>query len=181
MTVTAPTHFPPCLIGGEEEHGVDRFDVTYPYTGEVIGTAPVLSAEAVGRALDLAAAARIGLDRYERRRVCERVAEAIAAAAAELAALISWESGLCVADTLHEVARAEDVFRAAAREAVRDRGEVWACDVSPNGRARRAFTTREPVRVVAAITPFNHPLNQVIHKVAPSVATNNRMVLKPSE
>jgi aldehyde dehydrogenase (NAD+) len=181
VTVTEPTHFPPCLIGGEEDHGSDRFDVVYPYTGEVIGTAPSLSLEAVNRALDLAASARIELDRHERSRVCDRIADAIGAAAPELSALISWESGLCLADTLHEVARAEDVFRAAAREAVRDGGEVWACDVSPNGRARRAFTTREPVRLVAAITPFNHPLNQVAHKVAPAIAAGAPIVVKPSE
>jgi phosphonoacetaldehyde dehydrogenase len=181
VTVTATAHFPPCLIGGDEDPGEDRFDVVYPYTGDVIGTAPVLSTRAVRRALDLAAAASVALDRHERSRVLELVADAIRGAADELAALISWESGLCLADTRHEVARAEDVFRAAAREALRDGGELFACDISPNGRPRRAFTTREPVRLVAAITPFNHPLNQVAHKLAPAIAAAAPIVLKPSE
>ena len=65
-------------------------------------------------------------------------------------------------------------------EALRDDGQVFACDTSANGKNRRAYTMREPLRLVAAITPFNHPLNQVAHKVAPSIATNNVMVLKPS-
>jgi aldehyde dehydrogenase (NAD+) len=172
---------PACLIGGDEDRGEGRFEVAYPYTGEIIGAAPVLSRESVRRALDLAAAARVELDRYDRSLVLERVAGAVARAADELAALITRESGLALADTAHEVARAVDVFRSAARAALRDDGEMWACDVSPNGRPRRAFTTREPVRLVAAITPFNHPLNQVAHKLAPAIAAAAPIVLKPSE
>src|SRR6185436_14979780 len=54
--------------------------------------------------------------------------------------------------------------------------------VTPHGRRRRVYTQRAPLLgVIAAITPFNHPMNQVAHKVVPAVATNNRMVLKPSE
>src|SRR5262249_47186156 len=98
-----------------------------------------------------------------------------------LARLITSESGLCLADTRHEVERAADVFRFAAHVALQDDGEAFACDVSPNGRPRRAYTVREPVRLVAAITPFNHPLNQVAHKVAPAIAVGAPIVLKPSE
>ena len=59
---------------------------------------------------------------------------------------------------------------------------MFSCDLTPHGKSRKVYTLREPLLgVISAITPFNHPLNQVIHKVAPSVATNNRMVLKPSE
>jgi phosphonoacetaldehyde dehydrogenase len=180
VTITA-LYEPPCLIGGAEEQGRSRVEVAYPYTGEPVGSAPLLGAAAVRRALDLAAAARVALDRYERSRVLERVAGAIVEAAPELARLITHESGLSLADTGHEVARAEDVFRAAARQALHDQGELFACDVSANGRARRAFTTREPVRLVAAITPFNHPLNQVAHKLAPAIAAGAPIVLKPSE
>jgi aldehyde dehydrogenase (NAD+) len=181
MTVTAPAHELPCLIGGNEDHGDGRIEVAYPFTGETVGSAPLLSRASVRRALDLAGHARVALDRYERSRVLERVGDAVAAAAVELAALITWESGLCLADTHHEVARAGDVFRFAAHEALRDDGELYACDVSPNGRPRRAFTTREPVRLVAAVTPFNHPLNQVAHKLAPAIAAAAPIVLKPSE
>ncbi|HWB21773.1 MAG TPA: aldehyde dehydrogenase family protein [Gaiellaceae bacterium] len=176
-----PSYELSCLIGGAEEHGSSRFDVVYPYTGEVVGTAPRLAPETVRQALTAAGNAQVSLDRYERSRVLERIADAIAEARGELASLITWESGLCLADTHHEVARATDVFRFAAREALRDDGELYACDVSPNGRPRRAFTMREPVRLVAAITPFNHPLNQVAHKLAPAIAAGAPIVLKPSE
>ncbi len=83
--------------------------------------------------------------------------------------------------TRHEVARAVDVFSFGARAALHDDGELFACDISANGRPRRAFTTREPVALVAAITPFNHPLNQVAHKLAPAIAAGAPIVLKPSE
>ena len=88
---------------------------------------------------------------------------------------------MSLSESRHEVQRARDVFRFAAMEALRDDGEAFACDVSAVGRARRAITHREPVHVAAAITPFNHPLNQVAHKVAPAIAAGTPMVLKPSE
>ncbi len=181
MSPPTPVYELPCLIGGQEERAERTIEVYYPYTGETIGSAPLLPRSSIRRALDLAGSARVDLDRYERSRVLERVADAIEQAAHELAALITWESGLCQADTRHEVSRSIDVFRFAARAALRDDGELFACDVSRNGRARRAFTTREPVAAVAAITPFNHPLNQVAHKLAPAIAAAAPIVLKPSE
>jgi aldehyde dehydrogenase (NAD+) len=156
-------------------------EVRYPYTGEVVGSVPLLDAEAVRGTLDLAGNARVTLSRHERSSVLERVARAIEATADELAVGITRESGLALKDTRHEVARAVDVFRLASHEALRDDGQMWAGDVTPNGRPRRAFTTREPVRLVAAITPFNHPLNQVAHKLAPAIAAGSPIVLKPSE
>jgi phosphonoacetaldehyde dehydrogenase len=181
VTVAAPLLEPACLIGGRDELGDDRLDVHYPYTGEVVGRVPLLDRATVRRALDLAGAARVELDRYGRSSLLDRVAGTITAAADELAVLITLESGLSLADTRHEVLRAVDVFRLASHEALHDDGRLWACDVSPNGRARRAFTIREPVRLVAAITPFNHPLNQVAHKLAPAIAAGAPIVLKPSE
>ena len=65
---------------------------------------------------------------------------------------------------------------------LQDDGQIFSCDLTPHGKPRKVYTQREPLLgVISAITPFNHPLNQVAHKVAPSIATNNRMVLKPTE
>jgi hypothetical protein len=64
----------------------------------------------------------------------------------------------------------------------KDDGQIFSCDLTPHGKKRRVYTQRDPLLgVITAITPFNHPMNQVAHKVVPSIATNNRMVLKPSE
>ena len=158
-----------------------RIAVLDPYSGRLVGDVPVHSRAEVDAALDAAAAFRYELDRHARSTLLFAVAERIAGDGERVAALISSESGLSLSDTRHEVQRARDVFRFAAMEALRDDGEAFACDVSAVGRARRAITHREPVRVAAAITPFNHPLNQVAHKVAPAIAAGTPMVLKPSE
>ncbi|HZC31357.1 MAG TPA: aldehyde dehydrogenase family protein [Gaiellaceae bacterium] len=160
---------------------VSTLEVAYPYTGEVVGEVTLHSADEIRTALDAAADARVALDRYERSKALEHVANAIRASSDELAVLITRESGLALKDTRHEVVRATDVFAFASREALRDDGEVYASDVSPNGRRRRAFTVREPLRLAVAITPFNHPLNQVAHKIAPAMAAGTPIVLKPSE
>jgi len=68
-----------------------------------------------------------------------------------------------------------------ARAAILDDGEAFSCDITPGGKARRIFTTRDPLRAISAITPFNHPLNMPAHKIAPAIATNSCVVLKPTE
>lgn len=170
-----------CLVAGAPASAASRLSVHDPYTGDVVGTVPLLEAPEIRRALDHSARSGGQLARHERASILERVAACLAQEADELARLITLESGLCLKDTRHEVARAVDVFRLAASEALRDDGQVFACDVSPNGRNRRAYTIREPLALVAAITPFNHPLNQVAHKVAPAIAVGTPIVVKPSE
>src|ERR1700742_4989264 len=155
--------------------------VTSPFSGELVGEAPVSSPAQIAEALDLAARAGTPPPRHERARVLNAVADRLAGESAEWAQLISLESGLSLKDTHHEVGRAVDVFRFAAMEALRDDGETFAGDISERGRDRRAHTLRVPVSVVAGITPFNHPLNQVAHKVAPAIAAGAPIVLKPSE
>ena len=100
----------------------------------------------------------------------------------EFARLITAESGLCWKDSLYEASRAYDVWSFAAQLTIKDDGEIYSCDISPNGKSRKIYTTRLPLLgVISAITPFNHPLNMVSHKLAPAIATNNRVVLKPTE
>jgi putative phosphonoacetaldehyde dehydrogenase len=89
---------------------------------------------------------------------------------------------LCKKDSLYEAGRVRDVLIFGANAALQDDGQIFSCDITPHGRQRRVYTQRDPLLgVICAITPFNHPMNQVAHKVVPSIATNNRMVLKPSE
>jgi aldehyde dehydrogenase (NAD+) len=169
-------------IAGDQVAAERRFEIRYPYTGEVIATVPKAGVEQVRRALATARGYRARLTRHERYRILMRAGELIAARRDEIARLITLESGLCLKDTLYETGRASDVLLFAANQALVDDGQVFSCDLTPHGKNRRVYTMREPLLgVIAAITPFNHPLNQVIHKVAPAVATNNRVVLKPSE
>jgi aldehyde dehydrogenase (NAD+) len=135
----------------------------------------------VRRAFRIAREYKPKLTRYERYKILMRAGEIIAKRRDEIARGITLESGLCIKDTLYEVGRASDVLLFAANQALQDDGQTFSCDLTHHGKSRRVYTMREPLMgVISAITPFNHPLNQVIHKVAPSVATNNRMVLRPT-
>ncbi len=169
-------------IGGEKVYRERTIDVRYPWTGEVIATVAKATVEDVRRALKIAYQYKPTLTRYERYKILMRAGEIIASRKDALARLITLESGLCLKDSMYEVGRASDVLLFAANQALVDDGQVFSCDLTHHGKSRKVYTLREPLQgVISAITPFNHPLNQVIHKVAPSVATNNRMVLKPTE
>jgi putative phosphonoacetaldehyde dehydrogenase len=157
-------------------------EVRHPYSGELIGTVPKATPDDVRRALQIARRYRSKLTRYERYTILMKAGAIIAARRDEIARLITLESGLCLKDSLYEVGRASDVLLFAANQALVDDGSVFSCDLTAHGKSRKVYTMREPLLgAITAITPFNHPLNQVIHKVAPAVATNNRVVLKPSE
>src|SRR5687767_13002151 len=157
-------------------------EVRYPFTGEVVGTVPRASIEDVRKVFARARAYRPKLTRYERASLMQKAGALLRERVEEASDLITRESGLSKKDSIYEVGRVCDVFTFAAMEALRDDGQAFSCDLTPHGRNRRVYTKRDPLMgVICAITPFNHPMNQVAHKVAPSIATNNRMVLKPSE
>jgi aldehyde dehydrogenase (NAD+) len=157
-------------------------EVRHPFTGKPVGTVPKATLADVKRALSTARSYRARLTRHERYTILMKAGALIAARREDLAGLITLESGLCLKDSRYEVGRASDVLLFAANQALIDDGEVFSCDLSAHGKSRKVYTLKEPLLgVIVAITPFNHPLNQVIHKVAPAVATNNRVILKPSE
>lgn len=169
-------------IAGEKVSRDRTIEVRYPYTGEVIATVPKATVDDVKRAFRIAREYKSTLTRYDRHAILTRAGEIIASRRDEIARLITLESGLCLKDTLYEVGRASDVLLFAANQALVDDGQIYSCDLTHHGKQRKVYTLREPLLgAISAITPFNHPLNQVIHKVAPAVATNNRMVVKPTE
>ncbi|HEV2221169.1 MAG TPA: phosphonoacetaldehyde dehydrogenase [Casimicrobiaceae bacterium] len=180
--VQAPARHEPMRIAGERVDAAGRLEVHDPYTGALVGTVPKASVEQIRGAFAQARAYRPRLSRYERYAICQRTAALIRERADALSDLITAECGICKQDSRYEVGRACDVFVFAGNAALQDDGQVFSCDLTPHGKSRKVYTLREPLQgVISAITPFNHPLNQVAHKVAPSVATNNRMVLKPTE
>jgi len=169
-------------IAGEKVSRERVIEVRHPYNGELVATVPKATLDDVKRALRIARDYRSPLTRHERYRILMKAGDIIAARRDEIARLITLESGLCLKDSQYEVGRASDVLLFAANQALVDDGQVFSCDLTAHGKSRKVYTLKEPLLgAITAITPFNHPLNQVIHKVAPSVATNNRMVLKPSE
>ena len=168
-------------VGGERS-GERTIEVCNPYTGKRIGSVPKASVEEVGRAFAIARGYRARLTRYDRAEILNKAATHVRARTHDVAALISAESGLCLKDATYEAGRVADVLVFGAGEALKDDGQIYSCDLTPHGRNRRVYTQRSPLLgAICAITPFNHPMNQVAHKVVPAIATNNRVVLKPSE
>jgi len=168
-------------IGGETVHTDKVVEVRYPYTDEVIGTVPAGTAEHARKAFSIAAAYQPKLTRYERQQILFRAAELIRERREEIAHWLTLELGICKQHSLYETGRSYDVFTLVGQLAIQDDGQIFSCDLTPHGKSRKIFTKREPVRTISAITPFNHPLNMVAHKIAPSIATNNCMVCKPTE
>ena len=157
-------------------------EVRNPYDRQVVGTVPMATAAEVRKAIAAAHAYKPKLTRYQRATIMQKAAALLRERTAQASDLITRESGLSKKDSLYEVGRVCDVLTFTAMEALRDDGQSFSCDLTPHGKSRRVYTRRDPLLgVITAITPFNHPMNQVAHKVAPAVATNNRMVLKPSE
>jgi phosphonoacetaldehyde dehydrogenase len=169
-------------IAGEKVARDRIIEVHHPYSGELVGTVPKATLDDVRRALQIARKFRSALSRHDRYKILMTAGAIIAARRDELARLITLEAGISLQDSQYEVGRATDVLLFAANQALVDDGQVFSCDLTAHGKRRKVYTLREPLLgVITAITPFNHPLNQVIHKVAPALATNNRVVLKPSE
>ena len=168
-------------IGGEVVFTDNVIEVLYPYTDEVVGTVPAGTAEHARKAFEIAANYKSTLTRYERSQILQRAGVLIGEKREYLAKWLTLELGICHQHAIYETKRAQDVYQFAAAQAMNDDGEIFSCDLTHNGKARKIFTKREPVRAISAITPFNHPLNMVSHKIAPSIATNNCMVCKPTE
>jgi putative phosphonoacetaldehyde dehydrogenase len=165
--------------GRARERTIEVFN---PYTRQRVGSVPKATLDEVRRAFAIARGYRARLSRFERASILDRAAALVRERTAEIAALITAESGLCLKDSTYEAGRVADVLSFGASECLKDDGQIFSCDLTPHGRQRRVYTQRAPLLgVISAITPFNHPMNQVAHKIVPAVATNNRMVLKPSE
>ena len=165
------------FLGGERRPSAAELTVHDPWTGDVVGLVARDGPDQVDEAVRLLAARRRSLAPAERAAVLSRAAAALQARAEELSTLITGESGVCRKETLREVERAAGNLRVAAVEAERIRGET----IPVPGQRRLAITVPEPVGVVAGITPFNRPLNQVVVKVAPALAAGCPVVVKPSE
>ena len=169
-------------IAGKLVDADERVEVRNPYTGKVVATVPSASPAQVADAFKKAHEFKPKLTRFERSKILLNVADILVKRKEEIAHLITAESGLCLKDSLYEAGRAYDVWTFASQAALRDDAEVYSCDLTPHGQQRRIYTSRTPLLgVLSVITPFNHPLNMISHKLAPAIATNNRIVAKPTE
>jgi aldehyde dehydrogenase (NAD+) len=170
-----------CYVAGQKVASRKELEIHSPYDRRLVGRVLLAGRQQTEAAIEAGLAGGEPLTRFARANILDQAGNLLAEHREEFAQLITAESGLCIRETRYEVGRALDVLRFAAAEALRDDGEVFSGDISPQGKARKIFTTREPLSLAVAITPFNHPLNQVAHKLAPAIAAGTPIILKPSE
>ena len=171
------------FINGKWIAGKEYFEVRSPYDNSLAGKVPKASPEQVEEAILAAGDAFVQYSKvpaFKRSEVLKKTAELILKNSEELAGLITSENGKVIKESRGEVVRAAETFIIASEEAKRIHGETITMDAVNGGGGRLAFTQREPIGVIAAITPYNAPLNLVAHKVAPALAAGNAVVLKPA-
>lgn len=173
MTITAPRIAAPAAV----------IDIRNPFSGDLVGTLPetpdpeILAT--VLRARQAAAAFRASTV-HERRVLLDRLAALVEAEGATLAATICAEMGKTITEARNEARRAVGTLRLSSEAAAFLDGEVLSCAILAGGADRQAVVSYRPTGVVAAITPFNYPLNLLCHKLGPAIAAGNAVVVKPS-
>jgi acyl-CoA reductase-like NAD-dependent aldehyde dehydrogenase len=154
------------------------------WSGEAFGAVSIATRGDVAQATEAASRAFPAWSEtpaHKRSKILRRAADLIEERRETLAETITREVGKAWKHSQGEVGRTIETFTFAAEEAKRIHGETIPLDASPSGEGRLGFYIRTPIGVVAAITPFNFPLNLVAHKVAPALAAGNTIVLKPAE
>ncbi len=168
-------------IAGKKVETKARLEVRFPWDNRLVGTVPRATPELVAEAFQIAHDYKPKLTRYQRQQILLKTAELLVARKEELSRLITLESGLCLRTRSTRSAAPTTCSPSRASSAMLDDGQTFSCDLTPHGKSRKIFTLRQPLNAISAITPFNHPLNMVAHKLAPAFATNNCVVLKPTE
>lgn len=174
----------PMLIGGEWIRTPQVRAISLPYDGSQVGEVYDADPATVDRAVVAAqkgAETMAALSQYERAELLQRMRNLLERDAEEFARLITLETGKTIREARGEVARSQQTLVASADEARHLQGEVVPMEAAPTGKGRWAMTVREPLGVIAAITPFNFPLNLALHKIGPALAAGNSVVHKPSE
>ncbi|MED3575024.1 aldehyde dehydrogenase family protein [Cytobacillus praedii] len=170
-------------INGEWVEASQYVSLRSPYSEEVIAEIPAATAAEVDKGLEAAFHARKAMavmPSHQRASILEKVALLLEERAKEAAEIIATEAAKPITAAYAEVTRTIQTYKFAAEEAKRIHGETIPLDAAPGGEGRIAYTVREPIGVIGAITPFNFPMNLVAHKVGPAIASGNSVILKPA-
>jgi acyl-CoA reductase-like NAD-dependent aldehyde dehydrogenase len=171
----------PMLIDGEWRRATETYDVIDPYRKTVTSIGARSSVKDLDDALNAATKAKTVIAKmpaYERAAILRRAGKLLVERADVIAEIMARETGKAVKDAKAEIVRSQDTLSLSAEEAVRIEGEHIPLDASAMGAGKICFMLRFPVGVVAGITPFNAPVNLACHKIAPSIAAGNALVLK---
>lgn len=153
-----------------------------PYTLDIVGAISITSQETIEKFIHSALKFQSPLSRYQRAEIFKKVYLLLDADKEYAAKLITQETGISINDSRYEISRVLNVLTLAIAELLTERNDILESDISPNIAERKILTYRTPLKgIIYAITPFNHPINQVAHKIIPALATNNRVILKASE
>lgn len=170
------------LIGGKHISSDDVEDVINPYTGEVIDNVPIAHRQNADLAIEVANNAKASLCEMSAFKISNKLFNVVIKLKEkrqEFAESLTLEVGKPITESLLEVDRSIETLKLAAEEAKRIYGESIPLDAGMGGKGFFAFTQKVPLGVVAAITPFNYPLNLTIHKIAPAIACKNTVIVKP--
>lgn len=171
------------LIKGKWAESKNIREIKSPYDQSVVGKVHFAEERQVQEALTAADEAFLEtkkLSSHERSIVLEKISSEIERRKEELAKSIVLTAGKTIKSSRIEVERSVNTFKIASEEAKRMEGEIIPLDLSAQTKERWGFVRRFPIGVIAAITPFNFPLNLVAHKVAPALASGNTVVLRPA-
>jgi glyceraldehyde-3-phosphate dehydrogenase (NADP+) len=171
------------FLCGEWQDRPERISVTNPFNGAVVDTVPKGTAGDVDKALKTLVAGAAVMKRmpaYDRSGILRRAANLMLSREHDLGRTISSEEGKILSEGVFEASRARETIDVSADEAKRLDSEVVPLDGAPGAKGKFGFTLRVPCGIVAAITPFNFPLNLVAHKVGPAIAAGNAVIIKPA-
>lgn len=171
------------FINGDWIDGEEYIELLSPYSGEKIAEIPQATTDQVDAAINAAYANRhimASMPAYKRAEILEKLSRLLKEKERYAAEIIALEAAKPLKTALGEVARTIETYKFAAEEAKRIHGETIPMDAAMAGVDRIGYTTREPIGVIGAITPFNFPMNLVAHKVGPAIASGNTIVLKPA-
>ncbi|WP_173362200.1 aldehyde dehydrogenase family protein [Brevibacillus brevis] len=172
-----------CFIGGEWVPATVHAPLLSPCTGQEIAQISQADSSLVEKAIAAAHEATAVMRRlsaYQRAFLLERISILMNERLEEAARIIAIEAGKPIKTARGEVIRTIQTYKFAAEEAKRLHGEIVPLDAAIGGEGRLAYTVREPLGVIGAITPFPFPMNLVAHKVGPALAAGNTVVLKPA-
>jgi acyl-CoA reductase-like NAD-dependent aldehyde dehydrogenase len=170
-------------IAGKARESATTMPLTEKFTDTEVGRIHVASEADIHEALALASTAAVEapLTTHDRADILREAARLLASHSDELAEQQRVEAGFTMADGRREVDRAIETMLLSADEAIRFGGDYVPLGSAPNTKNRMGITIRKPIGVVSAITPYNSPVNTIVHKIGPALAAGNAVVLKPAE
>ena len=170
-------------IGNEWRESKNILEVRNPFNNDIVGTTFLATEEDVDNAIQAAIRAfeeTRKLPSFKRAEILGNIREGIREKSEEFARMIALEAGKPIVDARVEVERSIGIFQIALEESKRMLGEYIPLDISERLKNRAAINKRFPIGPILGISPFNFPLNLVVHKIAPAIASGNPIIIKPS-